>query len=92
MLHRRVHLIVRGHVQGVFFRASTKRRARELGVSGWVKNLADGSVEVVAEGPDAALADLVRWCRSGPPGAGVDSLDEEWTEPRGDLAGFRIAH
>lgn len=91
MLHRRVQLSVRGRVQGVFFRASTERRARDLGVSGWVRNLPDGSVEVVAEGLEAALADLVRWCSVGPPGARVDSMGEEWAEPRGEPSGFRIA-
>ena len=75
---RRVHLIVRGLVQGVFFRASTVKQASALGVSGVVRNLADGSVEVVAEGGEAALRELVAWCRHGPPGARVSSLEEAW--------------
>ena len=91
MAHRRVEIIVQGRVQGVFYRASTARRARELGVVGWVRNEPDGSVRVVAEGPEAALAALVDWCKSGPPGARVETFDARWSEPRGDLTSFVIA-
>lgn len=76
---------VTGRVQGVFFRASTAERARELGIRGWVRNCADGSVEVAASGSDEALAQLVRWLWSGPPSASVTSVatalcDETFTE------------
>jgi acylphosphatase len=68
-------------VQGVFYRATTEARARELGLDGWVRNLADGGVEVVARGPPEALAALSRWLWEGPPGARVEAVQaEEWTE------------
>lgn len=68
---------VSGLVQGVFFRASTQARARELGLSGHARNLADGRVEVVAGGDPAALDELERWLRRGPPGARVDAVERE---------------
>ncbi|HEU4662925.1 MAG TPA: acylphosphatase, partial [Dokdonella sp.] len=68
---------VSGLVQGVFFRASTQARARELGLAGWAKNLADGRVEVVAGGDAAALDELERWLQRGPPGARVDAVERE---------------
>lgn len=66
-----------GGVQGVYFRASTVDRARALGIRGWVRNCADGSVEVVASGSDEALAELVRWLWTGPPAAAVASVATE---------------
>ena len=68
---------VSGRVQGVFFRASTLDKARALGLGGWVRNLADGSVEVFAAGPEPALERLREWLRQGPPQARVDSLEVE---------------
>jgi len=71
----RVSVVVHGRVQGVAFRHYTCRRAGELKVTGWVRNLPDGAVEALFEGDDGAVADLVEWCRSGPPAARVDRLD-----------------
>ena len=71
----RKRLRIMGRVQGVAFRASTVVAARALGVSGWVANRADGSVEVVAEGDAAGIVALVRWCHCGPPAARVDSVE-----------------
>lgn len=68
---------VTGRVQGVYFRAATAERARELGVRGWVRNCADGSVEVAATGRDDAVAELVRWLWTGPPAASVASVATE---------------
>jgi acylphosphatase len=68
---------VSGVVQGVFFRASTQARARELGLTGWAKNLADGRVEVVAGGDAEAIDALERWLQHGPPGARVDAVERE---------------
>jgi len=70
---KRLHIT--GRVQGVAFRASTVTTARELGLTGWVANRADGSVEAVAEGDDAAVTALVRWCHHGPPAARVDHVE-----------------
>lgn len=68
---RRVRAIVTGRVQGVSFRASTASEARRLGLVGWVKNRADGSVELEAQGDDARVGELVAWCAHGPPAARV---------------------
>jgi acylphosphatase len=77
---RAVRCLVAGHVQGVFFRAATAERALELGVRGWVKNLPDRRVEVVATGDVDAIAMLTRWLWQGPPRARVVSVTvEEWT-------------
>jgi len=91
MAGRRVRIIVRGRVQGVFFRASTRSQAESLGVTGAVKNLADGSVEVIAEGSEASLRDLVSWCRRGPPGAQVSEIEESWADGRDEFAAFRVS-
>lgn len=72
---------VHGSVQGVFFRVETRDRARSLGVSGWVRNLRDGSVEAVFEGPDEGVESMVEWCRRGPAGARVESVDVDWEDP-----------
>lgn len=88
----RVRLIVHGRVQGVFFRANTQREAQRLGLSGWVRNLPDGSVEAVAEGERPILEELIAWCRRGPEHALVEEVELLWEEPQGERPGFRIAH
>jgi len=71
----RKRLRITGCVQGVAFRASTITAARALGLAGWVANRADGSVEAVAEGDEAGIAALIRWCHHGPPAARVDHVE-----------------
>jgi len=90
MDQRRVSLRIKGRVQGVFFRESTRRRASELGVRGWVKNLPDGDVAALAEGPSRQVDELVAWCRKGPPAAHVDQVMVQDEEPRGDLSPFAV--
>jgi acylphosphatase len=85
----RRRVVVDGVVQGVFFRASTRGVAVTLGVSGWVRNLADGSVEAVFEGPAAAVDAAVEWCRHGPDRAIVTSLEVADEAPEG-LRGFSV--
>jgi acylphosphatase len=86
----RVRLLVSGRVQGVFFRAATVEQARALGLHGFACNLADGRVEIVAEGPRAQLEMLAAWARHGPPDARVTEVREEWGESRGEFSGFRV--
>ena len=92
MTLKRVHLSITGRVQGVGFRASTRRKANEFGLSGWVKNLPDGSVEAVAEGEENNLKRLISWARQGPRTAKVEDVDAEWHEAREELEGFSIRY
>jgi acylphosphatase len=86
----RVHLVVTGRVQGVVYRASCAREARARGLAGWVRNLPDGRVEAVFEGPDAQLEAIVAWCREGPPSARVDEVTVVREAPTGET-GFRVS-
>ncbi len=81
-----------GRVQGVWFRASTKDQADQLGVSGWVRNRADGAVEAFIQGNHKAVDELVEWCRQGPPGAYVERVDVEETDPADEIEGFTIRY
>lgn len=86
----RLRLAVTGRVQGVWYRGAAVEEARRLGVDGWVRNRADGSVEVLVEGPPDAVQALVAWCRTGPPAARVREVGTV-SEPVGaDLVGFHI--
>lgn len=87
----RAHVYVSGTVQGVNYRWTCREEANDLGLSGWVRNLADGRVEAVFEGPRDAVDRIVAWCRRGPPHAEVTDVAVTWEAPRGDLRGFRIA-
>lgn len=86
-----VKLRIFGNVQGVFFRASTQEKARELGLKGWVKNEADGSVTAVAQGDAEAVKTLVKWCHEGPPQADVSRVEIE-AHAGGSFDDFSIAH
>lgn len=84
------HASVYGRVQGVFFRAYVDRYARELGITGYVRNLADGSVEVRGEGERLQLDKLLTILKTGPPGARVIKVDTSWSECTGRYSGFNI--
>lgn len=86
----RAELSIRGHVQGVGYRASAYRRAVELGLSGYARNLDDGSVEAVAEGEESDVEAFVAWCRSGPRLARVREVRVRRSPARGDLRGFAV--
>lgn len=88
MIRRRV--VVHGYVQGVFFRDSMRRLAQQQGVSGWVANRWDGTVEAAFEGEPDAVERLVSFCRTGPRGARVDSVDVYEEEPEG-VSGFAVS-
>ncbi len=87
----RARLRIRGRVQGVWFRGATREKALSLGLSGWVRNLPDGSVEALAQGPAWAVEDLATWCRRGPSGARVDCLDRRDEAAGDELGEFVVA-
>ena len=91
MTPARVHLVVRGRVQGVFYRASAREEAQRLGVVGEVRNLPDGRVEVIAEGPRDRLEQLLAWCRKGPPAAEVADVEVRWSGATGGYTSFRVS-
>ena len=76
----KVRLIVKGRVQGVFYRQQTKQTAVSMGISGWVRNRSDGAVEVEALGSKEQLQELIDWCKQGPPHARVESVDCQWLD------------
>jgi acylphosphatase len=88
----RLHVLIEGRVQGVFFRAATRDEARKWGLKGWVRNLPDGRVEATFEGEKRALEAMLAWCRQGPPYAYVHHLESDWQPYRGDLGDFRIRY
>jgi acylphosphatase len=87
---QRLTALVHGHVQGVAFRNYTQREAKRLKVTGWVTNLPDGTVKVVAEGPDEALTQLEKWLHKGSPWARVDQVDAEWSDATGEFGRFAV--
>ena len=88
--HERLHAVVRGHVQGVSFRYYTQDTASSLGLTGWVRNLRDGSVEVTAEGPRAALVRLLAFLHRGPAAARVSEVLSDWSPATGEFGPFNI--
>lgn len=89
---KRVHLVIRGTVQGVFYRATARDTARSLGVTGWVRNRPDGSVEAVVEGEANAVEKMIAWCQKGPPMASVSEVEVSWETYRGAFDNFTIRH
>ena len=88
----RRRIVIFGRVQGVNFRYYTRAAARELGASGWVRNLADGSVEAVIEGAPDVVDAVIAWCRKGAPASRVDDLKVYEESPTGDFADFDIRY
>jgi acylphosphatase len=86
----RAHVRIAGQVQGVFFRDATRQKAEELNLAGWVKNLPDGRVEAVFEGPPDEVKKMLRWCEEGPQQATVENVDTDIEDPVGDLSGFEV--
>jgi len=85
-----LHAIVKGKVQGVWFRDSTCREASKLNLVGWVKNLVDGTVEVKAEGNKDELYQLVEWLNVGSARSDVENVDVIWTDPTGEFTQFEM--
>ena len=88
MTLKRVHAFVSGTVQGVNFRLFVRHLASFHRLTGWVKNLGDGRVEVVAEGPEEKLREFLKALERGPPGAEVQDVESEWAEASGEFKGF----
>ncbi len=86
----RAHVVIRGRVQGVWYRGSMENEAERLGVSGWVRNRPDGAVEAEVEGEREAVEALIAWARHGPPAARVTDVEVQWTEPRGERGRFVV--
>ncbi len=82
-------MVVHGQVQGVFFRDSCRREAKRRGLTGWVRNRSDGTVEAVFEGEEATVEEMVRWCGEGPPDAGVQDVDVS-NEPAEGATSFEV--
>lgn len=78
-----VFLKIHGRVQGVYYRASAQSKAQNLGLTGWVKNSPNGTVESHAEGLKEKLEEFIDWCRQGPPAASVSSIESDWISPKG---------
>lgn len=87
-----VHIIISGRVQGVWYRASTKQKADELGLTGWVKNTVGGSVEAVFEGDEPTVDEMIAWCRIGPPLAHVTNVKIIQKRSSHEFTGFAILH
>ncbi|MEF8879560.1 MAG: acylphosphatase [Candidatus Thermoplasmatota archaeon] len=87
---KNVHVSISGRVQGVFFRATTKQKAEQLGINGWVRNTSDGRVEAVFEGKEEKVNQLLDWCHQGPSMANVENVEVEEKTPSGELTGFSI--
>ena len=84
----RAHVIITGRVQGVFFRVETQRAAEGFGVSGWVRNKRDGTVEAVFEGRQEDVDATLNWCQQGPRMARVDKVDINWQDYTGEFKSF----
>jgi acylphosphatase len=90
--NQRAQVIIHGRVQGVFFRIETQKVARQFGAVGWVRNLPDGNVEAVIEGPAKAVEALLAWCHKGPGLARVDTVDISWKPYAGEFDSFDVAY
>ncbi|WGI17088.1 acylphosphatase [Methanonatronarchaeum sp. AMET-Sl] len=92
MSGKRVHLFIEGKVQGVYFRATTKEKANENNVKGWVKNLPDGRVEAVFEGEENMVDKLVEFCHKGPDRANVINIDVKKEEYKNEFNEFKVKY
>ena len=91
-MYSRAHVVFKGKVQGVFFRANTERKAIELRIAGWVRNRDDGSVQAVFEGPKNRIEDLITWCQKHQPYAKVDDIEISWEEYQNEFDDFEIRY
>lgn len=92
MVMQRVHLFIKGKVQGVFFRQAMKVAAKKNRVSGWVKNLKDGRVEAIIEGEDLGVSNMVEWCHAGPANARVEDIEIRNEKYKEEFAKFEVLY
>jgi len=92
MKKTRAHVLIKGRVQGVFFRGEACEEAQRLGLSGWVRNKWDGSVEAVFEGEKVAIEEMIGWCYKGPPAAIVKEVEIKWEEYKEEFTSFSIRY
>jgi len=88
----RVHVVISGRVQGVWFRASTRDKAQQLGLTGWIKNTSEGNVEAVFEGEEKLINEMLDWCRHGPPLSEVKNVEIKKRRPSNDFDDFSIKY
>ncbi len=88
----RAHIFIKGRVQGVFFRSEVRHKAKEIGITGWVRNLPDGKVEAVFEGEEKNVKEIIEFCKRGPPGARVAGVDVIWENYIGEFRDFEIRY
>lgn len=86
----RVHIFLSGSVQGVFLRNNTRRKANELLIFGWIRNLPDGRVEAILEGKKERIREILKWLKQGPESAVVEGMDIKWEENRDEFSDFHI--
>jgi acylphosphatase len=89
---KRMRIFIKGIVQGVNFRYYTQKRAVEYSLTGWVKNTADGRVEILCEGTEAKIRELVEWCKEGPEKAYVEKIETKWEEYTGEFNDFTVRY
>ena len=92
MTKKRVHLLISGRVQGVWFRASTRNKAQQLGLKGWVKNTSDGKVEAIFEGEEKNIEEIIKWCHKGPSLAHVTHIDIKQEQYKNEYKDFQIIY
>lgn len=91
-MYSRAHVVFKGKVQGVFFRANTERKAIELRIAGWVRNSENETVEAVFEGPKNRIEELISWCEKNQPYAKVENTDIIWEEYQNEFDDFEIRY
>ena len=89
-MRKQITLKIYGKVQGVFFRDTSQAEAKELNLTGWVRNAPDGTVEMAAEGEDKDLKKFIEWCKYGPDHAEVEKVDAQWLGPANQFTDFLI--
>lgn len=91
-MKKRLHVVVKGQVQGIFFRVTAKEKAESLGINGWIRNNSDGTVEGIFEGEEKSLKEILVFCHHGPSLARVEEVDEKWQKCKGEFEHFRIEY